>query len=252
VWHIVECKGTQSGLNYREVQLSGSHTHAGAVHQKMAVTFPAGHNGQRLACGVALAAEGDPDRTSLKIVDPEDDEEPFEIREQDLAAAEEAAMRSSVAVSLRLAGFHTASDAIASPIGRRPSSRPSRGAQEEERQGFVRQRREVAIGEIENRGRQTPFDFQGRQFYGRQLSLDLPRPVAVGETFIRGVRIRQGVSAEALAILREAGFPDRRSEDFNSLADLGPVPLDMDEGEDSAELKIGGIFASTIDLIRGG
>ena len=42
-WHVIECKGTQGSLAYRDRQLYC------AVSQKMTIDFPAGNGGQRLA-----------------------------------------------------------------------------------------------------------------------------------------------------------------------------------------------------------
>jgi hypothetical protein len=250
IWHVVECKGTQSGDDYRDAQLRGSSAVAGAVRQKMAIQFPSGYVGQRLACGVTLTNEEDTTRTSLKIIDPVMEEEPFALREEYLSVAEDASIRSSVAVSLRLAGFRVASDAIASPAGPRPTSRPGRGTREDDRQAFVNRRRELAVTEIDSREGQSEFRFQRRPFFGRELSLDLPRVVSGEDGTIRAVRVRQGVSAEALRILHQQRFPDRHAVDRNSLADLGPVFMEIEEDGESAELKVGQIYVATIELIR--
>lgn len=250
IWHVVECKGTQSGTGYRDTQLKGSQTNAGAIQQKLTIKFPSAHTGQRLACGVALATENDPQITSLKIIDPVTIEDPFVVRDDYLAAAQEAAKRSSVAIGLRLAGFHTASDAVASPVGPRPSSQSTRGRREERRQAFVRERREGALAEIENRAQQHVFDFGGKRYFGRELSLDFPKPIGTEDARFRGVRVRQGISAETLRTLRQENFPDQRTVDFNSLDDLGNAFMNIEEGDYSADLRVGEMFIASIELIR--
>jgi hypothetical protein len=216
----------------------------------LTIKFPSAHTGQRLACGVALATENDPQITSLKIIDPVTIEDPFVVRDDYLAAAQEAAKRSSVAIGLRLAGFHTASDAVASPVGPRPSSQSTRGRREERRQAFVRERREGALAEIENRAQQHVFDFGGKRYFGRELSLDFPKPIGTEDARFRGVRVRQGISAETLRTLRQENFPDQRTVDFNSLDDLGNAFMNIEEGDYSADLRVGEMFIASIELIR--
>lgn len=47
VWHVIECKGTQSGTRYRDRQMGYvGPPSAGAVAQKQAISFPPAHLGQ--------------------------------------------------------------------------------------------------------------------------------------------------------------------------------------------------------------
>jgi hypothetical protein len=248
VWHVIECKGTQSGTNYRDRQLFGSNTVAGAVQQKVSITFPTGHTGQRLACGLVIGIEGKSGTTNLKIVDPPVSERAFEVREEYLEAAADTVLRSTLAVSLRLAGFQTASYAVASPIGPSPASRKSTGSNEDDRKSFVESRREGAATEIRERQDRSIFYSKARRYYGRQLILDLPRPLATEKGFVRTIRVRQGVSAEFLNLLAEENFPDTRIVGSTLGEKMGMLTTRIEREDDTTQLFVGDIFFSRVDL----
>jgi hypothetical protein len=91
IWHVIECKGTQSGPAYQPAQVdSPGPPPTGGIAQKLSVQFPSSYSGQRLVCALNLAVEGDSDRTQLTIVDPEP-EDPLIIDPQQIIYAEDAA-----------------------------------------------------------------------------------------------------------------------------------------------------------------
>lgn len=113
-WHVIECKGTQSGEAYRKRQLGRPGPPAtGAVAQKRTISFPSNHTGQRLACGLVLAVEGDPGSSSLRVIDPPA-EEGFFVEEEDLGIAVDTLRRATGSRVLRLAGFGSAASAVSS------------------------------------------------------------------------------------------------------------------------------------------
>jgi hypothetical protein len=109
-WHVIECKGAQSGVDYSERQLSGG------IAQKQSLLFPKGHVGQRLVCGLTIGIEG-AEGSRLKVIDPVPDE-PVEILSQDLPNATDAATRGVMSKLLRMAGFEISAEAVAS-LGRK-------------------------------------------------------------------------------------------------------------------------------------
>ena len=114
-WHVIECKGTQSGINYRNRQLGDPNFPArGAVSQKRTVTFPMGSTGQRLACGLFVAFEGGEEPSNLKIIDPSE-EDPFPLDEVHEPLAVNAIQRAVGGRSLLLSGFRSASSALVEP-----------------------------------------------------------------------------------------------------------------------------------------
>jgi len=242
IWHVVECKGTQSGVSYRETQLGN------ADAQKRSILFPPGHSGQKLACGLFIRSEGGTAATNLKIIDPPDDENAFEVREQDLPIAKDILMRSSLAISLRLAGFQTAADAVASPAGPTPSSHPTAGLREESRTDFIADRRNRALEELSRRGAHSVFYHDRKRFYGRELLLDFARPIFLNNRETNAVRIRQGVSADALNRIVEDQFPDKIEPGRDTPSKIGPMLYRLDRGEEITELSLGTTFFSQVDL----
>ena len=76
MWHVIECKGTQSGSEYSLKQLGVKGPPAtGGVAQKCSIQFPPGYTGQRLVCGLSIDVDGG-SGSVLKIIDPKGTE-PF-------------------------------------------------------------------------------------------------------------------------------------------------------------------------------
>lgn len=200
-WHVIECKGTQSGVEYCSQQLGKKGPPAtGGVAQKCSILFPNGHTGQRLACGLSIGIEGDT-RSVLRIVDPEPDE-PILIEADKLQFAEDAMTRGVMSRVLRMSGFEVAAEAIASPLGRSPDARHFKTRRaERERKEMVRERDEKARSELGDSERhKTVFD---KRFVGRELTFELPRSILVNEESVSRVILRQGVNRDAISALGE-------------------------------------------------
>lgn len=119
VWHVLECKGTQSGRSSRKKQLGQpGASPTGAIAQKRTINFPSAYTGQRLASGLVIGVSGGA-ASSLKIIDPPRDEA-LAVDEGRIADAEEALERANLAQSLRLAGFAASGLAVSAPWGSRP------------------------------------------------------------------------------------------------------------------------------------
>lgn len=167
VWHVIECKGTQSGCAYSDGQIG-----MGKI-QAHAINFPRAHTGQRLVTGLSIGIE-DGDASTLTIIDPEL-EDPFEISSGQLDEANDAAARGVMSKVLRLTGFETAAEATASPLGRKPTVRRfPEGRRETQRQQDVEERAERVRQELDEVNLRTAV-FGGR-FRGRELVIDLQDP----------------------------------------------------------------------------
>lgn len=70
LWHVLECKGTQSGRSTRDQFLGSHNSPAGAIVQKQTIEILAPHAGQRLASGLAISNERTIKNTHLRIIDP--------------------------------------------------------------------------------------------------------------------------------------------------------------------------------------
>lgn len=249
VWHIVECKGTQSGHDYSTRQIGERRPLPwGGAAQKMSIRFPRSHTGQRLVCGLSIGPETGKFRTRLTIVDPEA-EDPFKVRPRDIGLAEDAAERGVLAKALRLSGFLNAAQATAAPWGASPIDMPRASrTSENRRREFIADRDAAARAELESARDQGALFAEGKRFIGRELTLSLPRPIEIGGRTIRKVNIRQGVAADVLETMREGPTVKAPLSDgpANVRGALGRTRVDADEF--SAEMDFGTVFRSRIDL----
>lgn len=243
-WHVIECKGTQSGSKYSERQLgTKGPPPTGGVAQKCSIRFPIGHTGQRLVCGLNIGIEASTGSV-LKIIDPEP-EEPFEIGADQLIYAEDAAYRGVMSRALRMAGFEVTAEAVASPIGRRPdATHGSSSGAENARKNMVEERDKRSRSEL-SRGLEEGKVLDG-DFRGREVTIELPREVWVNELPVRKVNIRQGVNREALEELADnPTVEDLAGKDNVSWA--GRIGRSVVEANNlSAKMSIGSIFRSEI------
>jgi hypothetical protein len=250
IWHVIECKGTQSGPAYQATQIGDpGPPPTGGIAQKLSVQFPSNYSGQRLVCALNLAVEGDSERTRLTIVDPEP-EDPLIIGPQQVIYAEDAAERSTFAKSLRLAGFERSAEITAAPLGPFAWSRPdSRHRFEEARRRTVEERSAAAIDELSSIDARRAWDGgDGDRYRGREISFDLPRPIEINERQIITVIIRQGINEDVLDEMRSRP----RIEDPLPASDvdwrdaMGPTTVETNETH--AHLRIGRLFSSELIL----
>lgn len=249
IWHVVECKGTQSGTAYSATQIGKPGPPAtGGIAQKQSIIFPPGHTGQRLVCALSIAIEDTPSSSRLTIVDPEP-EDPVTVELDQLEFAEDAAERATVAKALRLAGFDSTADVTAAPFGRFASSYPrGRGAVEESRRKVVEEREAAARNELAQEEHGTAWKTGGSEFRGRETSILLPRTLRIAGTIVERAVVRQGVNAAVLSEMRSRTLV----EDLVSTANLDwSEAIGQTETEtDSlfAAMQIGDLFRSEIIL----
>ena len=246
-WHVIECKGTQSGREYSATQLGSKGPPAvGGVAQKCSIIFPSGHTGQRLVCGLSIAVEGG-EGSVLKIVDPEPDE-PFEVRDNDLGFALDAANRGVMSKALRMAGFEITAETIASPMGASPDAlRPSTQAADSIRMRSLNERDQRSREELLGSFGQHKL-FEGK-FRGREVTVELPRPIIVDGGVVRKVIIRQGVNSAALEEIRNRPpIAEVEVDSVGEWADLAGRSSVTSDGV-TAIMQIGSIFRSEIILV---
>ncbi|MES3100529.1 hypothetical protein [Sphingomonas faeni] len=249
VWHVVECKGTQSGHDYSRNQLGDPWPLAtGGVAQKRSIVFPRGHVGQRLVCGLSIGVQQGKFPSLLTVIDPEP-EEPFKIAARQMEAADDAVTRGVMSKALRLAGFETTAEATASPLGRFPYSvrQQSKRSEEIRREGVeerdfrAREELDLAAGEA------TVFAGDGG-YRGRERVFELPRPIQIDDGPVRRVIVRQGVSARVLSYLRARPTIEeplsQADADWTEAVGRNVVKGD----ERSASMTIGSLFRSELFL----
>lgn len=246
VWHVIECKGTQSGVDYSRHQLGEAFPRwTGGVAQKRSIEFPRGHTGQRLACGLAIGVAGGTDSV-LTIIDPEP-EEPFKLTREQLYLADDAATRGVMSKALRLAGFDVAAETTAAPLGRDPDARRyASKTREEQRVQEMEERDRRAREELDLAGRRDRF-VDGR-YIGRERIIQLPRPVLLDEQPVTRAIVRQSVGREILAEVRARPTVEEPIEvaDLAWTRELGQNMVKGDER--TAMMTIGDVFRSELIL----
>ena len=245
IWHVIECKGTQSGTEYSKKQLGeAGPPPTGGIAQKRSIVFPPSHTGQRLVCGLSIGVENGAN-SRLTIIDP-DPEDPFKVDASQIYLADDAAARGVTSKALRLAGYEVTADATASPLGASPGSTRSRfRRQEDARQKFVDERDFRAREELSRS--ETRFFFDG-EYSGRELHFVLPRPIIIEEDQVTRVILRQGINKNFLDQLRER--PTFDEPNFDAAIDIGASSDKSVSAADArtASMNIGKIFRSELIL----
>lgn len=249
VWHVVECKGTQSSPDYSESQLGNPWPFAtGGVAQKRSIVFPRAHTGQRLVCGLCIGVQDGKFPSHLTIIDPEP-EDPFTVMPRQMGEVNDAAARSTLSKALRLAGFETTAEATAAPLGRFPDSVRLRGSRfEDQRQARVDERDARARVELGFDGGLSAVHDLGGDFRGRERVFELPRPILVDGTPVSRAVVRQGVNAGVLAELRERPTIEEPLADAGTdfVESIGRTIVKGDER--SAAMVIGDLYRSELFL----
>ncbi len=248
IWHVIECKGTQSGSGYQADQIGRvGPPPTGGIAQKHSIVFPGNYSGQRLVCALSIGLEGVAGSSVLKIVDPEPDD-PVVVEVADLELAEDAVQRGSIAKALRLAGFEATADVTAAPLGRFASSqRDSRRRYEEERLRVVEKRLSAAKMELSREGGMR---WRGRDvsFRGREAKIVLPRPLNIDGSEVKKVILRQGINEEVLSELRARPVVDGPLPAANVSWDDAGGSTTIDTSDGFAALQIGELFRSEMQL----
>lgn len=238
-WHVVECKGTQSGVEYRNRQLSGG------LSQKQSLVFPRGYIGQRLVCGLSIGVE-DGEGSALKIIDPVPDE-PVEIKEHQLSLANDAATRGVMSKLLRMSGYEFSADVMASPTGSfTKKERDERYKTAAQRYEFTSKRNAKAREELSLKDNRVILF--NDTFIGRETRLELPRAIQIGRHRVSNVIVRQGINREALSELADRPTIESviQDEKLNWLTLIGKSKTRSDGL--GAMLEIGKIFRAQIEL----
>lgn len=239
LWHVIECKGTQSGGNYSARQLRGG------IAQKQSLIFPRNYTGQRLVCGLTIGLEG-AGGSQLEVIDPIPDD-PVQIHLNEIPQANDAASRGVMSKLLRMSGFETAAEAVALPEGVWADriQRQTRAATERQRRFLDERDAKIRVELAEDLSRRPVFD---EKFIGRETRLELPRALRIDDALVTHVIIRQGVNRDAVKELAEqptvTSLLEQSSTDWIGLVGKNSTTSDGF----SAELRIGRLFKSQIYL----
>ena len=254
--HVIECKGTQSGETYRAKQMSTtlpSGAASGAIVQKRSITVPPAHRGQSLACGLAIATQGQPSPSDLLVVDPISDDT-LDVSQNDVDLIVDPPLRASTSRFLRAAGLDIAARTIGTPSGLRAGSRAVEGRfsarQEGARVEGLRRRRSEAEAEITRAMLLPRMEIGGRDIIGRKVLLDLPRPIELEGATYDQVEIKQGVTQDLLQELLGDGLEEGPLNRLWPSAGKLIQPMKTEEDGPSASLWMGGAFASSVKFTK--
>lgn len=232
-WHVLECKGTQSGRSARDTFLKT------AVQQKNVVQIRGRHRGERLAAGVAISNESNRKPTHLKIVDPADGTE-GEVNLDDSVAPEmeETAQRVAIGRALAIVGLSEAAMDVWLPdevADAQDYLRPSEALRlrQSARDRTEKTRRQAKERNLEH------FQRDHHAYEGRSFSFALPQLGATSD--VAEVSAKVGVLKELLDSVE--GSPDGQ-RDIGEL--VGPFArharITLNSSEDQAVLRYGDLF----------
>lgn len=249
VWHVIECKGTQSGSLYQARQIGQpGPPPTGGIAQKHSIVFPPGYTGQRLVCALSIAIQDVPTTSTLRIVDPEP-EDPVVVQSDELTYADDAAERGMVAKALRLAGFEATADVTAAPMGRFAwSYKQDQRDQEAARLAVVEEREAAAREELARDDDRTKWVSDGMTYMGRETIIFLPRALRIDGATVEKVHLRQGVNVDVVSELKSRPtFEEPVSVAEPEWTDaIGPTKQTHDDL--FASLQIGELFRSELTL----
>lgn len=238
--HIVECKGTQNTLKFRDSQLyhkpKGKPPTGGQV-QKKTVQLPANRAGERLACGLFIAS-GANHYTDLAIADPEDDVI-MRMDQTETYLIDDAMARGAASRFLQSVAMPRAAEAVAFPRGR--TKHAGRGRYVFDREGPDPDRQSAARGEREQALAQRGKDGMITREFGFQLL----SPVRFDGKEYRSITVQQSLSSAFVADDLERYLSP---EPINPASDgvIGPTVF-SGRGPDTT-MKVGSIYSSRIIL----
>ena len=238
MWHVIECKGTQSSPTHSTQQLKRARQQKGAVEIK--ATF----KGSSLAAGLYLASESSGKLSGIVVQDPENPEPLIRVENADIAYR--AACRVTTARCFGLAGMPQLAYEAAFAETDDARLQDLFTAYERTRSQLpLSQRIDTALTELGTTRQEFAID--GELYSGRQISLEIPWPSNGYQP--RRVTVKQGIHTQYLdAIRRESRGNLLESIDEASRESIGDEPLSFTENEYDASLRQGRLFICTIQF----
>jgi hypothetical protein len=238
LWHVLECKGTQSGRGWRNQFLKR------ALQQKGVIRLKGSVRGERLAAGLSISNERERTRSQLRVIDPTDSPDAhIELGEDQRSEIESAAHRIAVARALGVVGLNEAAMAIWLPD-------EVHDADEFLLDGEITRLRQSRATRQESAGRQSRdstlerFQRHSQRFEGRSTEVDLPQ---IGiESNIRHISVRIGVNEDLIRQVQGASDVANIAEQTESYAAGARVSLES--GEDRAVLRYGDLLYAEMKL----
>jgi hypothetical protein len=240
-WHVLECKGTQSSRDYQRRVLKT------ALAQKRAIQLFGSIQGQQLASSLYIAHENERSGSSMRVIDPEEDDPLIRLTEQQAGEMEAKASRLAVAQALGSIGLNEVAVEMSLPPDVDPESelllpselarlRSSRGAR-------------VARATEQARARSLDsFTHRHRRYEGRVIEVDLPPPTV--QLPYRRVRIHQGVVSEIIQELTSVDSLLDHSVDDQIHPYTFSARIVVEADQDHTTLTYGDVLYSELEWIR--
>lgn len=237
-WHIIECKGTQSGSGYGNRQLRDG------VLQKNAIRFAASIRGETLVTGFEIARTDLATSSRFVIRDPEPEVPPLEIEGDEVAQSLETMARGKIARCLTLAGAPNLSRFAAAPFGDNPENLADTEIFQSSRERSERFR---ASG-IEEVHRLTPKD----GFFGREATFELPFRIETPKGTFGRARVKTEVSADVVDYWGTQAQSDGLPDDVLDKAqqDLAKGKIVSEADGTAGELRDGNLYRSQVNLLE--
>lgn len=243
-FHVLECKGTQSGIRYLERAM------ATGEHQKAGIRIARALRGERLVIGISLSAEGQEDESQLMVTDPED--EPLTvIKEADKGKAEQILARLSMSRALNLTGFGQAAFEIAWPQELNRSSPEVEFLSAAERKGLSRdssERLRSWQSEIDAEFRSAPQREVG-DFITQKMRFDLPPVILDSGNVATSVVVTRGMSSGVVRDLARSGGEIRAAAEEKAVAIAArQEKVVFKRNDSSARIEYSDIFFSELQF----
>lgn len=241
-WHVLECKGTQTSMNFRNQQMGKN-----ALRQKRGIQITGSARGEQLVTGAFLAEETSAGSSHLRVIDP-----PIrpliELGEDHVKEAEISVRRLATSRALGLAGFHQAAEEVALPAEMEGAVANLYKRGEAERVSRPIADRQRAVREELKRPTQTRFKEQGVDFVGRQIQVEIPGDAFRGNTGRESVYVRQGVNAE---VVKRVGASSKELMDVvdEVSAQMHKTQgMELERQDYAATLREGRLFCATVEF----
>ena len=241
-WHVLECKGTQSGRSARNAFLKTARV------QKNIIQIVQSVRGERLAAGLSISNDANRKPSQLRIIDPADEtESELTLGENQEKEMQSAAHRIAVARALGVVGLSEAAMEMWLPeevVGADDFLRPSELLRLRQSR---RQRSEKATRQIKDSALE-PFQRDHRRYQGRSFSFSMPQ---LGiESDVGEISVKVGVSDD---LLRSVESSPTRTTDLGEAAEpfAANARVVLESSEDRAVLRYGELLYAEFKVTAG-
>ncbi|WP_415714456.1 hypothetical protein [Roseibium sp.] len=234
-FHVIECKGTQSGSQY------GAHQVQTGVPQKNAIQFATSIKGQSLVTGFQIGTARN-HQSNFTIIDPEPDGVKLTIKEDSVPDARETLARGKLAKCLLLAGAPNLGRLMAAPFNDNPTATEQ----------SVKKHDIDLVEALRGAAREEAVFIQNqKERVSREISLDLPFSVEVNGELFRRISIRTEINLSGLATWIATAVDGASSIDWLSehTQELASGRLFTESHGKSAEIFDGDLFWSRLDPV---